>query len=145
MKCKIIIDPSKEEEVVVYAHKPSVITERIETFVENLSSELVGYSDTSIHPLRPEEVYCFMLEEGKLYAVTGENRFRLKERLYQIESAVGDDFIKINQSCIIQVSKIEKFTASRGGALMVILKNGYQDYVARRQLKFVKERLGIRR
>lgn len=144
MKCSTIIDPAREEEVIVYAHKHSPVTERIEAFVADLSSELIGYSDNGIHPLRPEDIFCVTLEEGKPYAVTHTERYRLKERLYRIEELLGGEFVKINQSCIINTRKIEKFSVSLGGALLVILKNGYKDYVARRQLKEVKERIGFR-
>ena len=56
----------------------------------------------------------------------------------------GSDFVKLNQSCIVNIKKIECFDASLGGALKVTLKNGYRDYVSRRQLKAVKERLGLK-
>jgi len=38
---------------------------------------------------------------------------------------------------------IKKFDVSFGGALTVIFKNGYTDYVSRRQMKIVKERIGF--
>ena len=68
----------------------------------------------------------------------------IKERLYTVENTVGDSFIKINQSCIVNIDKIERFEASFSGALTVVLKNGYKDYISRRQLKIVKERIGFK-
>ena len=44
---------------------------------------------------------------------------------------------------MINVSKIKLFDVNFGGALKVILKSGYSDYVSRRQVKNVKEWLGI--
>ena len=68
-----------------------------------------------------------------------------KKRLYKIEEMLeDDDFIKINQSCIVNIKMIESFDASIGGALMIKLKNGYRDYISRRQIKAVKERLGLK-
>ena len=67
----------------------------------------------------------------------------LKQRLYQVEDNLDKDFIKINQSTIANIRMIERFSVSIGGSLQVIFKNGYKDYVSRRQLKSVKERMGI--
>ena len=78
-----------------------------------------------------------------MFALTEKGKYRLKSRLYQLEKNLNDNFVKINQSCIANIKKIEKFKASVGGALMVIFKNGYEDYVSRRNLKNVKERLGL--
>ena len=52
-------------------------------------------------------------------------------------------FIKLNQSCIANKNKIKKFESTIGGALKVIFKNGYIDYISRRELKNVKERMGL--
>jgi DNA-binding LytR/AlgR family response regulator len=47
-------------------------------------------------------------------------------------------------SCIANLSKIKKFNASFSGSLSVVFKNGYTDYVSRRSVKFIKERLGLK-
>ena len=44
---------------------------------------------------------------------------------------------------LINIDKIKRFDASLSGFLLVTLKNGYSDYVSRRNLKNVKERLGL--
>ena len=56
---------------------------------------------------------------------------------------LGEGFVKINQSCIANTKKILRFSASISGALQVTFKNGYRDYVSRRQLKTVKKRMGL--
>ena len=84
-----------------------------------------------------------MVEEGKTYAVTEKGKYLLKLRLYQLEERLGEDFLKINQSCIVNVDMIESFKTSLGGSLMVTLKGGFRDYVSRRQLKTVKEKIGF--
>ena len=78
-----------------------------------------------------------------MFAVLKDKKARMSQRLYEIEKSFASDFLKINQSCLINVKEIEKFDVSIGGALRVTLKNGYSDYIARRQLKTVKERLGF--
>ena len=84
------------------------------------------------------------MEDGKVFAVTEREKLQVQKRLYRIEEMLDARFVKINQSCIVNVGCIERFEATFGGSLLVILKNGYKDYVSRRQMKTVKERIGFR-
>ena len=146
LKCEIITDDLHEEGVFIYAGKNDEDAEKIRAVVESLSERrLMGYSEGEARVLLPSEVYCFTVEDGKIYALTEGERYQIKERLYKIEEMLeDDDFIKINQSCIVNIKMIESFDASLGGALRVKLKNGYRDYISRRQIKAVKERLGLK-
>lgn len=143
MKCKIFIDKNHEEEVIVYSHEKTKLVEEIETIINSNSLELLGYKDKETVKLDIFEIYCFVVENNKVYALTENQKYKMKLRLYQLEENLPKNFVKMNQSCIANIKKIDRFDASFGGSLMVILKNGYRDYVSRRQLKFVKERLGF--
>jgi len=144
MKFRLIIDKNREEEVIVYSHNVTKLTDEIERIVENDAKELIGYIEREAYKLNLSEVCCFVAEDNNVYAVTEKSRLRIKFRLYQIEEILGDDFIKINQSCIVNIREIRKFDSSFGGVLKVVLKNGYSDYVSRRNIKNVKERLGVK-
>lgn len=146
LKCEIITDASHEEGVFIYAKENDSDAEKIRAFIEGLSERrLMGYAEGEARVLSPDEVYCFTVEDGRVYALTDCERYQIKDRLYKIEEMLdGGDFIKLNQSCIANIKMIESFDASIGGALRVRLKNGYRDYISRRQIKAVKERLGLK-
>ena len=143
MKCTTIIDPQHEEEILIYLKKQHPISKKIEDVIARQSCELIGYGDSSIVKLDVDDVYCFTIEDNKVYALTPNDRLMLKQRLYIIEEMCGDGFVKINQSCIVNLTHISKFDITLGGSLMVVMKNGYRDYVSRRQMKIVKERIGF--
>ena len=108
------------------------------------TKELIGFGeDREAIPLLPRDVICFFVEDGRVFALTEWGRLRMRERLYEIEKTADVGFVKINQSCLANISKIMRFDASVMGTLTVTFKNGYRDYVSRRQMKLVKERLGI--
>ena len=144
MICKTIIDQDCEEMVTIYAHERTQLVEEIENMVNRNSSELVGYHENSIYKLDPDDIHFFAVEDNKIYAFTDTQRLWVKERLYNIENTVGSEFIKINQSCLANIKKIERFDITFAGALTVVFKNGRKDFVSRRQLKFVKERRGFK-
>ena len=143
MKYNLIIEPEREEEVIVYAHKRSELTDRIEAVVISENEELIGYTEQGVIRLDLSDVYAFTVEDSKVYALTEREKMALKLRLYQLEERFPYEFLKINQSCLVNVKMIKRFDSSIGGSLMVELKNGYRDYVSRRQLKAVKERIGF--
>ncbi len=143
MKCKVFIDKNHEEEVIVYSHQRNDLVEQIESLVNSQRIEIVGYKDQETVKLNLSEVFCFICENNKVFALTEKERFKIKLRLYQLEEKLPQDFVKLNQSCIGNIRKIQRFNASFGGSLSVEFKNGYCDYVSRRQLKIVKERFGF--
>ena len=145
MKFTLVIDEDREEEVVVYAKSESVFIKELAELVKSNGGELIGYSGKNIVKLSPAEVFAFAVEEGKVFAVTENGKLQVQKRLYQIEEMADPRFVKINQSCIVNVVHIERFEATIGGSLMIVMKNGYRDYVSRRQMKTVKERIGFKR
>ncbi|MBE6607014.1 MAG: LytTR family transcriptional regulator [Ruminococcaceae bacterium] len=145
MKCRTVIDKDREEEVVIYVHEKNSLSCEIEELVMGKSLEIFGYKDKNAVKLSPSDVFCFTVEDNKVYAVCEKEKYQIKQRLYLLEELLDKDFVKINQSCIANIRKISKFDASLTGTLMVSFKNGYRDYVSRRQLKFVKERMGLRK
>ena len=142
MKCNIIIDETREEGVTVVLNKPSPLADEIRALC--LADEKTVSSFDGSLSLSPSEIFAFTAEDGKTYAVTEKGRLRIRERLYETEALVGRVFVRINQSCIVNVSLVNRFSASIGGSLRVEMKNGFFDYVSRRQIKAVKERLGLK-
>ena len=143
MKCELHIDKNTDEKVLIYAHEQNKAVEEIKSFVENQDIELIGYKDGEIEKLNPNKVNCFIIENSKIYAITDDDKYHVKLRLYNLEEMLGESFIKINQSCIANIRKIKKFDSSISGTLSVVFKNGYIDYVSRRNIKSIKERLGL--
>lgn len=143
MKCEVIIDKNCEEKIVIYAKENSNLIEEIKALVQENAVELLGYKNEQIIKLNPTDIYCVSVIDNKVYAVLEKEKYLLKERLYTLEEKLPENFVKVNQSCIANIKKIDRFDASISGTLKLIFKNGYVDYVSRRQLKNVKERIGI--
>lgn len=143
MKCTVAIDKEREEEVLIFAHKRTKLVETIESLVNESVFELLGYGNGCAVRLEPTDIYCFITQDSKVFAITENEKLQLKNRLYKLEQNLPSSFIRLNQSCIANIKKIDRFDASFAGALSVTFKNGYTDYVSRRQLKNVKERLGL--
>lgn len=143
MKFQLIIDKAKEEEVVITAHKQSSLTQQIENLVMQHSGtdKLPAYLDDDIFLLSFSEIECITVLDGKTHAIdkTGK-QYALKQRLYEIESLLPGNFIRINKSTIANENRIVRFAATFSGSVDAAFQCGYREYVSRRCFADIKRR-----
>ena len=143
MKCYTYIEETEEEKVLIYAKVRTKLIDDIESLVISSDIDLTGTYNEEIVKINVNDVVCFISENNKVFALINDKKYQIRQRLYQIEEMNLNAFIKLNQSCLANKNKIKKFESTIGGALKVIFKNGYIDYISRRELKNVKQRMGI--
>ena len=143
MKFKLIIDKTKEEEVAVTAHERSSLTEQIEALVmqHTGSDRIIAYTEDEMKQLSFATIECITVLDGKTYVIDARNkRYRLKQRLYELESQLPSSFIRINKSSLANENRIERFSASFSGAVDAVFQCGYREYVSRRCFAEIKRR-----
>lgn len=147
MKFKLIVDPGQEEQVTAVVHAPSELTARIETLVlESQGSDKLWVCGEDTQLLLPiHSIECVTVIDGKTYAVDSKaNRYRVKQRLYELEAVLPDSFIRINKSALANETRLLKFEASYSGAVDAVFCCGYREYVSRRCFAGIKRRFGIK-
>ena len=143
MKYKLIIDKDAEEEIVVTAHRPSLLTESIENLVRSFSGplDITGYRDDDMRKLALEDVECITVIDRRVIAVDREGRkYTLKERLRELEEILPSYFIRINKSSIANEHRILRFDATFNGGVDAVFSCGYRDYVSRRCFSEIRRR-----
>ena len=142
MKFKLIIDTEKEEEVVITAHERTALIDQIETLVSNHTDRIPGYTEEEIRMLSFGEIECITVLDGKTYAIDSKNhKYRLKQRLYELEQQLPSSFIRINKSTIANEAALNRFTVTYAGSVDAVFKCGYTEYVSRRCFAQIKRRL----
>ena len=147
MKFRLIIDKTKDEEVVVTAHAPSELTDKIAALVtENTGSNTIpAYTEDDLVLLPFSKIACITVLDGKTYAIDEKgDQYRLKLRLYELEQIVPTGFIRINKSTLANEAYLERFTATYSGGINAVFKSGYEDYVSRRCFANIKRRFESR-
>ena len=142
----IIISGDEEERAELFVHSLTDDIKNLERLISKEKGEmpLIGFKGDEKIILSEKDVYCFISESGRIWALTDKyGRLAIKQRIYQLEEILSSDFIKINQSAIANIVYVELFSASVGGSLTVRFKNGYTDYVSRRNIGKIKERFGL--
>ncbi len=145
MKFRLIIDPEKDEEIVATVHSRTALTDEIEALVCQHADRIPGYTEDDIRLLSVSDIACITVLDGKTYAIDSKNRrYRLKQRLYELEQQLPPSFIRINKSALANESALDRFTVTVAGSVDAIFKCGYREYVSRRCFAQIKRRLESR-
>ena len=143
MKFTMIIDKTKDEEIVATVHAPSELTEKIRQLVQEYTGtdRVAAWLEEDIKMLSFSQLACITVLGGKTVAIDSNGtHYRLKQRLYELESILPPSFIRINKSAIANEQQIERFSANFSGAVDAVFRGGYREYVSRRCFAQIKRR-----
>ena len=143
MKFKLIIDKEKDEEIVATVHSRSALIDEIEVLILKYAGadRIPGYTEDDIKMLSVSEIECITVLDGKTYAIDSKNRrYRLKDRLYELEAQLPSSFIRINKSALANEARLDRFAVTYSGAVDAVFKCGYTEYVSRRCFAQIKRR-----
>ena len=142
MKLKLIIDKEKDEEIVATVHSRTPLIDEIEALISKHTNRIPGYAEDDIKMLSVSEIECVTVLDGKTYAIDSQNRrYRLKQRLYELEETLPPSFIRINKSTLANETALDRFSVTYAGSVDAVFKCGYSEYVSRRCFAQIKRRL----
>lgn len=143
MKFKLIIDAEKDEEIVATVRERSPLTDQIEHLVMAYAGadRLSAYTEDEMRMLPFSDIECITVLDGKTYAIDSRNkRYRLRQRLYELEKLLPSSFIRINKSTLANENRLERFHTTFSGGVDAVFKCGYTEYVSRRCFAEIKRR-----
>ncbi len=143
MKYKLIIDKNGDEVIIAIVHAPSSLTEQIENLVCCFSGAdyIMGYRDDEMRKLAFGEIECITILDRKVIAVdTDGNRYRIQDRLRDLEDILPSYFIRINKSTLANEHRILRFDAAFSGGVDAVFQCGYREYVSRRCFSEIRRR-----
>ena len=143
MKFKLIIDKNADEEITAVVHAPSSLTQQIENLVCNFSGadSIIGCKDDEMRKLLFQEIECITVIDRKVFAVDiYGNRYRIQERLRDLEDILPSYFIRINKSALANEHRILRFDAVFSGGVDAVFECGYREYVSRRCFAEIRRR-----
>lgn len=124
------------------------MTEEISNIVKRISDDaplvILGFDGDIAKVLDTKEIIRIAAFSGKVLALTPEAEYTLKIRLYEAEERLKNNkFVRISNSEIINLEKVQSFDLSFTGTICVKLSNGVITYVSRRYVAKIKQLLGI--
>lgn len=143
MKYKLIIDKHAEEEIIAVVHAPSSLTAQIEDLVCSYSGIdcVMGYRDNEMRKLAFQEIECITILDRKVIAIDIRGtRYRVQDRLRDLERMLPSYFIRINKSALANEHGILRFDTVLTGGVDAVFRCGYREYVSRRCFAEIKRR-----
>ncbi len=146
MQLEVKIDSSYiEPKVIILA---AAMTEDVNILVRKLSGHapqiISGSKDEKVEVLEQADLIRIYASAGKVFAVTHNGEYALRLRLYEIEERLSpSQFVRISNSEIINLKKVNHFDLGLTGTICVKLANGTVTYVSRRYVSKLKKILGI--
>ncbi|MDU6573436.1 MAG: LytTR family DNA-binding domain-containing protein [Gemella haemolysans] len=144
MKVELNIDKKFGETIVtISTNKVNDEIQNLVNYIENKEDYFIGVLDGKVCLLNTEDIIRVYVEDRKVYVVTVEGRFIVRKKLYEVQSTLTKDFIKISQSEIANVKYIHSLDLGLRGTIVINYKNSDISYVSRRMLKEFKMKLGL--
>ena len=143
MKFKLVIDKNAEEEIIAVVHSPSSLTQQIEDLVRGTSGpdSIMGHREDGMRKLTFQEIECVTILDRKVFAIdTQGDRYRIQDRLRDLEEILPSYFIRINKSTLANEHRIERFDAVFSGCVDAVFRCGYREYVSRRCFAEIRRR-----
>lgn len=146
MQIELKIDSSYNEPRIIIV--TDSMTEEIKSIVDKLSESIPqvisGIKDKKLEVLEQSDIIRIYANSGKIFAITDNGEYTLRLRLYEIENKLNSNqFVRISNSEIINLKKVNNFDLSFTGTICVKLSNGETTYVSRRYVSKIKKILGI--
>lgn len=147
MKIKFIQNNNNNDiSVTIEANESSVEAKKIIEYLNNYNSDNYLMVDNDMEKIKLfyNEIICFFTEKNIIYVKTDKNKYRIKSRIYELESVLPEDtFVKINQGVIANIKKIKKVSPCINGTMRIEFLNNDIEYASRRSVKSIKEKLGL--
>ncbi len=124
------------------------VTEKVNNIIKILSEDtprmITGIKEDKAEILEKPEIIRIYSDMGKTVCAAEKGTYIIKRRLYEIEDLLsGDSFVRISNSEIINLKKVNNFDMSFAGTICVKLSNGETVYVSRRYVSKIKKILGL--
>lgn len=147
MKINLEIDKNLHDIIVnVLANKKSDETDNLINYLNNYKQDkIIGYLDKELTLLEKNQIESIFTEGNYIYAYYQNKTYQLKNRLYELEEILKDlNFIRISNSELINLSKVEKLDLSFSGTIKITLQSGKYSYCSRRKITNIKQALNIK-
>ena len=151
MKIKITTNISnefKEPSIIINAPELSDEIQTVLNYISNINTtphQIMASKNNEIYFIDLDKIIYLFSKNKYNYARTQNGTYKIKYKLYELEKLLKTkDFIRISNSCIINIQQVVCFDTSILGTILVKLNDDTQETVSKRNvshiMKLLKER-----
>ena len=149
LKIRIEIDEGAEDdEIIIRCREFNKSIQKIQNYVLELSSQtnLVFYKNLTEYFLPLNSILFFETSDKGLDAHTIDDLYQIKNKLYELEEILPNNFVRISKSTILNVNHIFSIDKNLTSASVVQFNYTHkQVYASRNYYKILRQRLQERR
>lgn len=121
-------------------------TEELEEIVKTLRRKnrkrIFGVEDEQTILLDPKEIDFVYAERRKVFVCMGKRQVEIRMKLYEVEELLAPyHFMRFSKSVIGNLNRIDRFELAFNGNLCVFFQSGNKEYITRKYVAAVKNRL----
>lgn len=145
MKINIDIDDNHDEpSITIQTNEWTEELDEIVTLIKrkHQKGRLFGYESDQTILLDPDEIDFIYAEKRKVFACIENRHVEIRMKLYEIEDILAPfNFMRFSKSVIGNLNQIERFELSFNGNLCVYFLSGNKEYISRKYVNPIKNRL----
>ncbi len=144
MKIQVDIDDQYEEtSITIQTNEWTEELERLLSFIKKEAPKrLFGIEGDQTILLHPEKIDFIYAENRKVYAAVDNRRLEIRMKLFEVEEALSPHhFMRFSKSVIGNINRINRFELSFNGNLCVYFHSGNKEYITRKYVTEVKNKL----
>lgn len=135
----------KETSIIINAPELSDEIQNVINYISNINTaphQIMASKNNEIYFIDLDKVICFFSKAKYNYVRTQDGIYKVKYKLYELEELLKQrDFIRISNSCIINIQQVECFDTSILGTILVKLKDHTQETVSKRNVSHIMKLL----
>ena len=135
-----------EDEVIIRCGGINEEVKKIQAYLQSLATpKLIFYKENQEFYLALEEILFFETEGEQVYAHTGNDAFRVRHRLYELETMLSRMFVRAAKGTIVNTARIYAIHRNLVSSSRIQFAGTHKHvYVSRHYYKTLKERMGER-
>ena len=144
MKLRIeISDECIEDEVIIRCRNINDEVQKIQSYIQSLSApKMVFYKGAQEYYLTLDEILFFETNGEQVFAHTGNDAFRVRHRLYELEDILSHVFVRIAKGTIINTARIYAIHRNLTASSQIQFVGTHKHvYVSRHYYNNLKERM----
>jgi DNA-binding LytR/AlgR family response regulator len=144
MKVTITKDIESGTAVEIHCREVTSETERLERYISRFDERLQATSEGNTYNVQIDEILYIESVDKKTFLYTTGHVLQTEKRLYELEELLDvKTFFRASKSVIVNLNKITKLKPEVTRNILATLTNGEVIVISRRNVKALKELIGV--
>ena len=145
MKVTITKDIESGTAVEIHCREVTSETERLERYISRFDERLQATSEGNTYNVQIDEILYIESVDKKTFLYTSGHVLQTEKRLYELEELLDEKtFFRASKSVIVNLNKITKLKPEVTRNILATLTNGEVIVISRRNVKALKELIGVK-